>query len=64
MKWHKRCGKLNHFEGKCLTQVTQVSKIENSSASDDLFDYAINNKYKVSSKNIVKLRINNLDIDF
>ena len=32
---YNRCGKQNHFESKCKTQISQVNKIENSSDSDD-----------------------------
>ena len=60
----KRYGKQNHLESKWKTQISQVNKIESFSDSDDSFIYTINHIYKVSSKNIIKLRINICDIDF
>ena len=45
-------------------KISQVNKIESFSDSDDSFIYTINHINKVSSKNIIKLRINICDIDF
>ena len=41
-----------------------INKIETSSDSDDSYVYTINHINKVSLKNIIKLRIDNRDIDF
>ena len=51
----------NHFESKCNTQ---INKTKNSRDSNDSYIYTINHINKVSSKHIIKLRINNCDIDF
>ena len=58
------CGKQHHFESKCKTQISQINKTENYSDSDDSYIYTINHTNKVSSHNIIKLRLNNCNIDF
>ena len=60
----KTCGKQNHFESKCKIQISQVNKLESSIDSGDSYIYEINLINKVSSKNILRLRINKCDIDF
>ena len=42
--------------------ISQINKIENSSDPDDSYIYTVSNKNEVSSKNILKLRM--FDIDF
>ena len=41
-----------------------MDKVKNSNDSDDSYIYTINHINKVSSKNIIKLRIDNYDFDF
>ena len=60
----KMCGKPNQSESKCKTQISQVNRIENLSDSDNSYIYKTNHMNKVSSKSMIKLRINNYDIDF
>ena len=42
--------------------ISQINKIENSSDPDDSYIYTVSNKNEVSSKNVLKLRM--FDIDF
>ena len=48
---------------KLKTLISQVNRVENSSDSDYSHIYTINHINKISSKNVIKLRINNCDID-